>query len=300
MLDRPYRVILAGHTDTVKPNGNERARLDGDTLHGLGSADMKAGLAVMLELARQVAEPAVDVTYVFYTAEEIAAEHNGLRRLFADHAELLAGDLALLGEPTSAEIEAGCQGTMRAVVTLRGARSHSARPWMGDNAIHKLGPVLERIARYEARRPVIGGCEFREAVQAVFVEGGIAGNVVPDLATVTVNHRFAPDRTPEQAEAFLRDLVGECDGFEVVDMAPAGQPATDHPLLQALIERQGLGITAKLGWTDVARFAEHGIPAANLGPGDSALAHTAEERVERASIERVYEIVRDLITTAPA
>ena len=203
-LGRPLRLIIAGHTDTVPINDNGQPRVEGDTLWGCGASDMKSGLAVMLELARTVSEPAVDVTYVFYEAEEVDAVHNGLRRLFGERPDLVVGDAALLGEPTDGTIEAGCQGTMRAEIVLAGERAHTARPWMGRNAIHRLGPVLDRLAAYVERRPVIDGCEYREAVQAVLVEGGVAGNVVPDRARLRVNHRFAPDRSPAEAEAALR------------------------------------------------------------------------------------------------
>ncbi len=206
-LGHPTRLIIAGHTDTVPINENGNPRIDGDTLWGCGASDMKSGLAVMLELARTVREPSVDVTYVFYEAEEIDAVHNGLALLFRERPDLLEGDVALLGEPTDGTIEAGCQGTMRAEVVLAGARAHTARPWMGRNAIQRLGPVLTRLADYRERRPVIDGCEYREAVQAVLVEGGVAGNVVPDRARLVVNHRFAPDRSAAEAEAMLRDLV---------------------------------------------------------------------------------------------
>jgi len=298
-LDRAMRIVLAGHTDTVPVNGNASARIEGDTLWGLGATDMKSGLAVMLELARTVAEPVVDVTYVFYAAEEVAAEHNGLKVLFAERPDLLAGDVALLGEPTSAAIEAGCQGTLRIDITLAGARAHTARPWMGRNAIHRLGRLLAVLDGFEARRPVIAGCEYREAVQAVAVAGGVAGNVVPDQATVTINHRFAPDRTATEAEAALRVVLApvleEGDTWTLVDAADGGAPAIDHPLLAALIERNGLPVLAKLGWTDVARFAAHGIPAVNFGPGEATLAHTADERVERAPIERCFAALDDLL-----
>ncbi len=298
-LGRAQRIVLAGHTDTVPVNANANARLDGDTLWGLGASDMKSGVAVFLELARTVAEPAVDVTYVFYAAEEVAAVHNGLRVLFEQRPDLLAGDVALLGEPTSAGIEAGCQGTMRLEVILGGARAHTARPWMGRNAIHRLGAVLERVAGYDGRRPVLAGCEYREALQAVGVDGGVAGNVVPDRARLTLNHRFAPDRTAEAAEAHVRDVLAPAlepgDRVEVVDVATASPPAVDHPLLAALVARNDLPVAAKLGWTDVARFADHGIPAANFGPGDATLAHTAEERVERAGLERCFGALDDLL-----
>ncbi|MCU1371311.1 MAG: Succinyl-diaminopimelate desuccinylase [Ilumatobacteraceae bacterium] len=295
------RVLLAGHTDTVPANGNAVPRIEGDTLWGLGSTDMKAGLAVMLELARTVTDPAVEVTYVFYAAEEVAAVHNGLGHLFRDRPDLLAADVALLGEPTDATIEAGCQGTMRLKATLHGARAHTARPWMGRNAIHRLGRVLAAVEAVPERRPVIDGCEFREALQAVAVTGGVAGNVIPDLATVTLNHRFAPDRTPEEAEAAVRSVIEpfleDGDALEVVDLAPAAAPSLDHPVLQALVRRNDLPVRAKLGWTDVARFASHGIPATNFGPGDATIAHMADERVDRAPIERCYAALAELLAT---
>jgi succinyl-diaminopimelate desuccinylase len=303
-LGRATRVVLAGHTDTVPANGNAGARIDGDVLWGLGAADMKGGLAVMVALAQEVAEPAVDVTWVFYAGEEVSAEHNGLGHLARDRPDLLAGDVAILGEPTDGAIEAGCQGTMRLEVTLHGARAHTARPWMGRNAVHRLGAVLREVDAFPERRPVLDGCEYREALQAVAVTGGVAGNVVPDLATVILNRRFAPDRTPEEAEAEVRALLApaleEGDEVEVVDVAPAAPPGLGHPVLRALVEQHRLRVRAKLGWTDVARFAALGVPACNLGPGDPTLAHTAEERVERASLERTYEALRAILTTPAA
>ncbi len=297
----PMRVLLAGHTDTVPVNGNGTPRIDGDTLWGLGATDMKAGLAVMLALARTITAPALEVTYVFYAAEEVAAVHNGLGHLFRDRPDLLDADVALLGEPTDGVIEAGCQGTMRVQVTVRGRRSHTARPWMGDNAIHRLGRILAAVEAFPERRPVLDGCEFREALQAVAVTGGVAANVVPDLATVTLNHRFAPDRTAAEAEAGLRALVEpfleDGDEFEVVDVAGAAAPSLEHPVLQAMVERNGLPVRSKLGWTDVARFAEHGIPSTNFGPGDATVAHMADERVDRAPIERCYAVLADILTT---
>ncbi len=301
-LGRRQRVVLAGHTDTVPANGNFPGRLDGDVLYGLGSSDMKSGLAVMLELACSLRSPAHDVTYVFYEAEEVAARFNGLGRLFAERPDLLVGDVALLGEPTDGSLEAGCQGTMRAEVTFCGARAHTARPWMGRNAVHRLAEALTRLSAYEGRRPVIDGCEFREAMQAVKVEGGVAGNVVPDRAVLTVNHRFAPDRTASQAEAHLRAIVAPAleadDRFELVDVSPAAAPSLTHPILASLVEHNALEVRAKLGWTDVARFAERGIPAANFGPGDATIAHTAGEFVRREPIERVYQALERLLTDA--
>jgi succinyl-diaminopimelate desuccinylase len=298
-LDRAMRVVLAGHTDTVPVNDNDHSRLDGDTLWGLGAADMKSGLAVMLDLATTVAEPAVDATYVFYAGEEVAAEHNGLRHVVQERPDLLQGDVAVLGEPTDAEIEAGCQGTMRVDVVLAGERAHSARPWMGRNAIHRLGRLLALVEAWPGREPVVDGCRYREAVQAVMVEGGIAGNVVPDRARVVINHRFAPDRDEAAAEAWLRELLAPAletgDTVDVVDLAVGARPGLDHPLFAGLIARNELEVRAKLGWTDVARFTALGMPAVNLGPGDPLLAHTHDERVTRAQLERTWVILRDLL-----
>jgi succinyl-diaminopimelate desuccinylase len=230
--------------------------------------------------------------------------HNGLGHLFRDRPDLVAGDVALLGEPTDAVIEAGCQGSLRVAITLAGHRAHTARPWMGRNAIHRAGALLSRLASYESRRPVLDGCEFREAVEAVGIEGGVAGNVVPDRVTITVNVRFAPDRTSDEAEAALRSLCGDAleadDEWKLLDTAPPAPPGLTHPVLATLRERDGLQVRAKLGWTDVARFAAAGIPAANFGPGDPTLAHNPEERVERSSIEASYRALYDLLTTGVA
>jgi succinyl-diaminopimelate desuccinylase len=301
-LGRSMRVILAGHTDTVPVNENATARIDGDTLWGLGSCDMKGGLAVQLELARTLSEPAVDVTYVFYECEEVDERFNGLVKLLGSRPDLLAGDAAILGEPTDARVEAGCQGSIRMAVRLKGERAHTARPWMGRNAIHRLGDVLARFASYEGRRPVLNDCEFREALQAVGVKGGVAGNVVPDLAEVTVNHRFAPDRTIAEAEAHVRSLLEGVvdeetgDELEVLDSSAPAPPSLDHPLLASLVASTGEPPRAKLGWTDVAFFARAGIPATNFGPGDPTLAHSRDERLERSSIEAAYTALERLLT----
>ena len=296
---RDLRVVVAGHLDTVPPDGNAEPKVDGDVLWGLGAADMKGGLAVMLDLAAAIPDPAVDVTWVFYAAEEVAAVHNGLRHLFAERPDLVAGDVALLGEPTGGAIEAGCQGTMRVSVEVAGARAHTARPWMGRNALHRAGKVLAALDDYQARRPVIDGCEYREALQAVFAEGGVAGNVVPDRASVTINHRFAPDRSVDEAfehvTAVLAPYLEDGDTVELVDAAPAAAPGLTHPVLEALRDRNGLEVRAKLGWTDVSRFAAAGIPAVNFGPGDSTLAHTRDEHLDRESLEVVHAALGDLL-----
>jgi succinyl-diaminopimelate desuccinylase len=299
-LGRGTRLVLAGHTDTVPANGNATARIEGDVLWGLGATDMKGGIAVMLELARTVAEPVVDVTYVFYAREEVAGVHNGLAELFAQRPDLVAGDVALLGEPTSAAIEAGCQGTMRHLVTMVGRRAHTARAWMGVNAIHRIGQLLAALEAYEPRQPVIAGCAFHEGLQAVAIDGGVAGNVVPDSATLTINHRFAPDRSIDEADAHVREVLasvlGPDDTVELTESAGAAWPATDHPLVQRLADRSGVEVRAKLGWTDVARFAEAGIPAANFGPGDPTLAHAPDERVERRDLDQAYGSLRELLS----
>ncbi len=302
-LGRSLRLVLGGHTDTVPANGNEQPRVDGDVLWGLGSTDMKGGLAVMLDLAARHTAPALDVTYVFYAREEVAASESGLLELRAERPDLLDGDVAILGEPTDGTIEAGCQGVIRVTATFVGARAHTARAWMGRNAIHRLGRLLVALESYEPRRPELQGCRFHEALLATHVEGGVAGNVVPDRASVTITHRFAPDRTTEQAEAHVRDVLAPFlesgDTVEVDDRSPAAPPALEHPVVATLIERHGLSVSAKLGWTDVARFTEWGVPAVNLGPGIAALAHTKDERVERASLERAYRALDDLLTNGP-
>ncbi len=325
-LDRSQRLVIAGHLDTVPAAPNDpdhlTARIDGDRLYGLGACDMKGSLAAQLAVAAQLNDPKLDVTFVFYECEEVAAPHNGLRLLFEQAPELLACDAALLGEPTSALLEAGCQGSLRAKVTYRGQRAHTARPWKGVNAIHRMGDLLAALTQpasegqladegqprdgertgtgtarepYVARRPVIDGCEFREAIQAVAVSGGVAGNVVPDEACLTLNLRYAPDRTAADAEAYLAEVVGECDGFEVTDHAFAAHPALDHPLLQRLIADNNLTVSAKLGWTDVARFAQHDIAAANFGAGDPTIAHTRDEFVQRDEIVAVHVALMHLL-----
>lgn len=301
-LGRPSRVVLAGHLDTVPPNDNADPRIDGSTLWGLGCADMKGGLAGMLALATGLVDPAVDITYVFYACEEVAREHNGLLQIETADPDLLRGDAAFLGEPTGSVIEAGCQGVLKLELHLGGVRAHTARPWMGVNAIHRLGPILSHLAGYEARQPVIDGCRYREAIQAVLVEGGVAANVVPNGVTLTVNHRFAPDRDVESALAAVRAWLAPFldasagDTLRLVDSSPAAAPNLSHPLIASLLSTTGAEPRAKLGWTDVAFFAERGVPAVNFGPGDPELAHTADERVTRAELERAYASLLAVLT----
>lgn len=286
------RVVLGGHLDTVPPNGNETPRRDGDVLHGLGSADMKGGLAVLMQLAATMgrpgsAEPRHEVTLVFYEGEEVADEHNGLRALFAQRPDLVAGDLAILLEPTGGWVEAGCQGTIHAQAVFHGMRAHSARPWMGVNAIHQATPLLARVAGFTAETVVVDGLEYRESLQVVRVTGGIANNVVPDRCDVVINRRYAPSRSLVDAVEELRQLCVEAgpDEIEIRNASPAAAPNLLSPLIAEFVGVHDLSVRPKLGWTDVARFAMHGIPALNFGPGDPELAHTADERVDRADLE---------------
>ena len=301
-LGRSRRVVLAGHIDTVPIADNLPSRVDGGRLYGCGTTDMKSGVAVQLRLCATVPSPAFDVTYVFYDCEEVAAERNGLGRLARSRPELLAGDFAILLEPTGGDIEGGCQGSMRASVTVAGRRAHTARSWMGDNAIHAAGEVLDVLRRYQPRQPEVDGLRYHEGLNAVAITGGVAGNVVPDACEVTVNYRFAPDRSALEAEAHLREVFGRWP-VTVLDAAGGARPGLTNPLTAAFVAAAGgaaaggAAVRAKLGWTDVARFAELGIPAVNYGPGISEIAHTPGEYVELATIERCEHHLRTWLTT---
>jgi succinyl-diaminopimelate desuccinylase len=281
------RIVLGGHLDTVPPNDNREPRRAGDTLHGLGTADMKGGLAVMLMVAALASggTPKHDITIVFYEGEEIADEHNGLRKLFADRPELVAGDLAILLEPTGGWVEAGCQGTIHVRASFDGRRAHSARPWMGTNAIHRAASLLQKLASFEAATVDVDGLAFREALQVVRIEGGVANNVVPDRCSLVVNRRYAPNRSLDAAVSEVVALCEGADEIEILNASAAAPPNLWDPLVAELTGVYNLPVRPKLGWTDVARFAAHGIAACNLGPGDPELAHTAAERVERADLD---------------
>jgi len=294
-LGRDRRIVLAGHLDTVPANGNDVPRRDGDTLHALGAADMKGGLAVLLALAEALQANAdaarFDATLVFYEAEEVAEQFNGLRHLFAEQPDWVAGDMAVLLEPTDGWVEAGCQGTLHLRATFHGARAHSARPWMGENAIHRAADVLSRLAAHEADTVDVDGLPYRESLQVVRIEGGIANNVVPDQASIVVNRRFAPAYTVEEATAQVEALLAGADEIEVVNASPAAPPNLWDPLVAELIGTFDLGVRPKLGWTDVARFAGAGVPALNFGPGDPEIAHTADELVTRESLDGCYAVL---------
>ena len=292
-LGRPSRVLLAGHLDTVPASENLPSRREGGELCGCGTADMKSGDAVFLHLAATVAEPAHDLTLVFYDCEEIEASANGLGRIERELPDWLAADVAILGEPTGGYIEAGCQGTLRVVISTVGTRAHSARSWLGDNAIHKLGAVLDRLAAYPARRVEIDGCEYREGLSAVRIDGGVAGNVIPDAASVTVNFRFAPDRSVDAALRHVHEVFEGLDvQIEQTDAAAGALPGLSQPAAKALVEAAGGQVRAKYGWTDVSRFAALGIPAVNFGPGDPNLAHRSAERVAVGNITAAVDMLR--------
>jgi succinyl-diaminopimelate desuccinylase len=295
-LGRARRVILAGHLDTVPIVDNVPSRRDGERLYGCGSSDMKSGLAVMLHLAATIPEPSSDLTLIFYDNEEVAAELNGLRRLAANHPEWLEGDLAILLEPTDGFIEAGCQGTLRVEANVTGHRAHSARSWLGVNAIHQAASLLAKLAAYEPRSVDIDGCVYREGLSAVKIAGGVAGNVVPDTCTVTINFRFAPDRDETQALEHVRAVL---EPFELTltDSAAGALPGLSAPAARDFVEAAGGAPRAKYGWTDVARFAALGIPAVNFGPGDPNLAHTAEESIELPRIGAAAEVLRRYLTS---
>ncbi|WP_010534094.1 succinyl-diaminopimelate desuccinylase [Brachybacterium squillarum] len=301
----PQRILLAGHLDTVPIAGNvpstRRVREGREELVGRGSCDMKGGVAVFLKGAVEATDAAVDLTWIFYDHEEVAAAENSLTRIAAEHPEYLAADLAILGEPTIAGIEGGCKGTMKLEVAAHGVAAHSARDWVGDNAIHHLGAVLRRLEDYEARRAVIDGLEYRECLNAVLIDGGIAGNVIPDRAVATLNYRFAPDTSIEQAEAHVRELLADLPvEVTVTDAAPGALPGLDTPAARQVLEALGedVRVDAKQGWTDVARFAPLGVPAVNFGPGDPLLAHTADEHVPYADLRATLDGLRRILAPA--
>ncbi|MCV7289835.1 succinyl-diaminopimelate desuccinylase [Mycolicibacterium wolinskyi] len=297
-LGRSSRVMLAGHIDTVPAADNLPSRVVDGEMYGCGTSDMKSGDAVFLHLAATIAEPSHDITLVMYDCEEIESSANGLGRIERELPDWLVADVAILGEPSGGYIEAGCQGTIRVVVRAAGTRAHSARSWLGDNAIHKLGAVLDRLSAYQARSVDIDGCVYREGLSAVRIDGGIAGNVIPDAAAVTVNFRFAPDRSVDQAVAHVHEVFDGLDvTIELTDAAAGALPGLSKPAAAALIAAAGGQVRAKYGWTDVARFAALGIPAVNYGPGDPNLAHRVDERVPVAAITAATGTLRGYLTS---
>lgn len=294
-LGRAQRVIIAGHIDTVPINANVPSRVDEvngqRVIWGRGAVDMKAGCAVALKLAVELTEPTVDVTWIFYDHEEVSAELNGLGRLGRTQPQFLEGDFAILGEPSNARIEGGCNGTLRVEIRLVGRRAHSARAWTGENAIHALSPVLATLSSYRAETIVVDGLAYREGLSAVGVRGGVASNVIPDEAVLTVNYRFAPDKSEAEAEAHVRSVFSGWD-VVVVDSAPGARPGLTSAIAAEFVTAVGGEPQPKYGWTDVARFSALGIPAVNFGPGDPELAHTDQESVPVAQIETCESVLR--------
>jgi len=294
---RRERVLLAGHIDTVPHAANFPSQWDPERklLSGVGTSDMKSGVAVQLRLAAALAEPNRDVTYVFYECEEVDAARNGLYLLSRNAPETLHADFAVLLEPSGGAVEGGCQGTLRAAITASGARAHTARSWMGKNAIHEAAAILDILRNWTPRKPVVDGLEYHEGLNAVEISGGVAGNVVPDECVVTVNYRFAPDRSEEEAQAYIRDLFAGWP-VDILDSAPGARPGLTSGPAAAFVAAVGGAARAKLGWTDVARFAELGIPAVNYGPGISEIAHTPGEYVEAAKIVAAEQALTTWLT----
>jgi succinyl-diaminopimelate desuccinylase len=304
------RVLLGGHLDTVPAAGNFPGEIKADAVWGLGSCDMKGGVAVALRLAADIVQPNSDMTYVFYECEEVDSAANGLGRLQRESPESLQANLAILLEPTNGAVEAGCQGVARVKVHVDGERAHVARWWLGDNAIHGLAPIIAAVEGFGERRPIIDGLEYREGLQVVGVSGGVASNVVPDYASVEISYRFAPDRGGDEAVGVVRELVAGAVGveasddqlakagvrFEVVDVESAAPPNLASELLAGFLEHSGGVASAKLGWTDVARFAALGVPALNFGPGDPTVAHTKGEHVPISQLESVYATLHSYLT----
>lgn len=299
-LGRGERVAIAGHLDTVPLADGLKVKVEGDTLWGRGAVDMKGGVAVILSLAASVIEPNRDVTWILYDHEEVADALNGLRRVSQNHPEFLKVDFAVLAEPTAGGIEGGCNGTLRVEVEVPGIAAHSARAWKGVNAIHQAAPVFDALSRYVPRIVTVDGLDFQEGLNAVAVASGIAGNIIPDRCTITVNYRYAPDKTDDQALAHVHEVLRE-SGVEgltikVIDHGASCRPGLDSPIARAFVDAVvatgASGPRAQYAWTDVARFGTLGIPAVNFGPGDPDLAHSDDERVSIREIERVQEGLR--------
>ncbi len=294
--DHAARVIVAGHLDTV-PGNASAATVVGDVLTGLGACDMKGSLAVMIALAMEDTPRSTEVTWIFYAREEISRSESGLFELIEKRPELLVGDVALLCEPTAGVVEAGCQGTLRVRVDVAGQRAHTARPSMGRNAIHRAAEIVTKVAHYEPRQVELDGVEYCDQLQVVFVEGGVAANVVPDAATVTINHRVAPDRSGDEAAAWLRgylgDLLEDVDAFTVLDWAPSAPPSLTNECLGALVALSDRPVRGKLGWTDVATFHELSIPATNFGAGNPLLAHRSDEQITRREVDDFERVMRE-------
>jgi succinyl-diaminopimelate desuccinylase len=300
-LGLPERVMLAGHLDTVPLPTTPGARgtvpsvlVDG-VLYGRGTTDMKGGVAVQLAVAWQIGTgaltPVRDVTFVFYDHEEVASDLSGFGRLVESHGDLMGADFGVLLEPTNGVVEGGCNGTLRMVARTEGVAAHSARAWMGKNAIHAAAPILMRLAEHVPATVPVEGLDYRESLNAVRISGGTAGNVIPDALEIEINYRFAPDKTPAEAEQYVRDLLPDVD-LTLTDAASGARPGLHHPAAESFVAAVGGEPKPKYGWTDVARLASLGIPAVNFGPGDALLAHTDDEHVSQDALRECLRAVR--------
>ena len=296
MTPRPLQarptVALVGHMDTV-PQANEQRYLQADNrVYGLGACDMKGGLAVMMHLLAGPAPDSCNLVGIFYDREEGPYSDNGLDLLLPNLPPI---ELAIVLEPTSNRIQAGCVGSMHCSLNFRGRRAHSARPWQGDNALHKMIPVLSKLATRERREVIVGGLPFYEVVTATQVHCDNPANAVPELVSLNLNYRFAPGKSREQACADIESEFAPLAEIHFRDFAPAGQVSLDHPQLRSWIEKNQLVTEAKQAWTDVARFTQSGIPAINFGPGDPAQAHQSDEYVEIPALHTCLELLRLLV-----
>lgn len=295
------RVVIAGHIDTVPVADNLPIKLlpmeREQVLWGRGTVDMKAGVAVQLKLAATLDKTNTDVTWVFYDHEEVEASLNGLGRIARNRPDLLHASFAVLCEPSNAQVEGGCNGTIRVEVRARGVKAHSARSWMGKNAVHASAEILNRLNAYEPQSVEVDGLVYRESMNAVLISGGMATNVIPDECVVTVNYRFAPSKSGEEATAHLSELF---EGFEVVvtDLSEGARPGLDLPEAAAFVAATGSTPKPKYGWTDVARFSALGIPAVNFGPGDPNKAHADDENVPVSQIFACEAALRTWLTAS--
>jgi succinyl-diaminopimelate desuccinylase len=291
-------LVLAGHYDTVPAQGNIPGRLEDGWVVGCGASDMKGGVAVALELAQALgaSEPGpVDVALLLFGREELPPSFNPLPALFDGCPLVHEASLAVLLEPTDLEIQAGCVGNVTARVTFHGRSGHSARPWLADNAIHRAIDGLSRVAAHERREAVVAGLPFFEVVSVTRLEGGVADNVVPGSAVATLNLRYPPDRTPDEAEDLLRALLPTDATIDIVGNSPPGDVSVDAALAQSLRAAGDFEVAPKQAWTNVADFTSRGIPAVNFGPGATRYAHAVDERVEIASLVRAYEALSRVV-----
>jgi succinyl-diaminopimelate desuccinylase len=295
--DRPL-VLLAGHVDTVPAQGNLPGRIEDGVVIGLGASDMKGGVAVMLELAEWTltGEQDLDLGFLFFTREELPADESPVPEFLAACVEALEADLVIVLEPTDNELHLGCVGNLSAQLTFRGVSAHSARPWTGENAIHKAAAALAPLAALEPLDVEVDGLVFHEVVSAVAIEGGIADNVVPDRCVARLNYRYAPGRSREQAEDRVRELARDAE-VEILGNSPPAHVVLDRPLVTRLREAGKLAVRPKQAWTPVAQFAEAGLDAVNLGPGATRYAHRADEQVETEELVRTFETLRLFAST---